>query len=472
MAYDPHNRRILEGMTVDLLGPDNAANLGVLNTIGHPPSQAAPSWMGESDSFEGYPQDAGRYGETANMQMPSPMDARAGEMYASVQENPVDQYMTMGRQMAQEMANDTGALDRAYELSVAARTGKNVGEVLNEQKARRINAMNALTAQVNSEIAYMNAMKEKQGTIPSSIQEALFAAGGDQQQAQALMRTGMEQKAPKMSAFDEKYQALRSIGKSHKEAVTALTNLYTFSAPDPMGNSTVVDKSTGQPVGQFRSKGSGVGGFSDEELAAADEQTRQFIDDNSVETEEDADSLSMPMSMEEKAQAATGLWKSAREWVGGAAGSVGIDVLPPDEVTKFRNELGQFSRIARGALLGEGSRARLSNWEQQDIDVLIPKGGSGDPSRAAERMATLRSTLETLVQMRMSTARNPNATPVAQAEAADAAIAIQQVLDLMGPRPTGANDLSGKTDSEIDQWIEGKPSGTKFIVNGQEYTVN
>jgi hypothetical protein len=159
--------------------------------------QGGPSWMGESQSFEGYPQDAGGYQDTANMQIPSAMDARAGEMYASVQENPVDQYMTMGRQMAQEMANDTGALDQAYELSVAARTGRNVGEVLNEQKARRINAMNALTAQVNSEIAYMNAMKEKQGAIPSSIQEALFAAGGDSEAAQELMRGTFKERGQK-----------------------------------------------------------------------------------------------------------------------------------------------------------------------------------------------------------------------------------------------------------------------------------
>lgn len=468
--------------------PDHPEDQDILNALTRASRMPQKLWMGQSQGMEGYPvSQAGGFGVGNSIfdnfavgsqdqfgpepQMPTPMDAQADQMYASVQENPADHYMNIGRQMASEMANDYGPIDRAYELSVAARTGKNVGEVLNEQKARRINAMNALTAQVNSEIAYMNAMKEKQGTIPSSIQEALFAAGGDQQQAQALMRTGMEQKAPKPSAFDEKYQALRSIGKSHKEAVTALTNLYTFSAPDPMGNSTVVDKSTGQPVGQFRAKGAGVGGFSDEELEAADDETKRYIDENSVETEQDADSLAMPMSMEDKARAASGLFKTAREVVGRAAGSIGIDVLPPDEVTKYRNELNQFSRIARGALLGEGSRARLSNWEQQDIDALIPKGGSGDPARAAESMASLRSTLETLIQMRMSTAQNPNATPQAQAEAADAAIAIKQVLDLMGPRPTGAIDLSGKSDAEIDQWIEGKPSGTKFIINGEEFTV-
>ncbi len=148
----------------------------------------APMWMGQSQGMEGYPPGPRQPMGAPEPQMPTPMDAQAEQMYASVQPNPVDQYMTMGRQMAHDMANDTSNLDAAYELSVAARTGRNVGEVLNEQKARRINAMNALTAQVNSEIAAMNAMKEKES---SSIQEALFAAGGNQEVAQELMRQKM-----------------------------------------------------------------------------------------------------------------------------------------------------------------------------------------------------------------------------------------------------------------------------------------
>lgn len=273
------------------------------------------------------------------------------------------------------------------------------------------------------------------------IADALGYPEGSEERRQFLL--GATQTNQPGAARDAEIADLMASFKVDRPtAIKIKDGLIKVSQPDEQGNISLIDTVTQQSVGTINPQQDRL-----QRQQAGAEPTSSGVSKKAYE---------------DVAEQAVGGPSQLGRIASGVAGALGGKGEVAPESQEAQRSLGRINSQLRALLIPEG---KPSNWEQQQVDKLLPDPTSAftSPTSARKAAEEMREFLKLMREQYENAARNPDVTPDQRAKSADTAQRYNQALALLG-NPSGSTARSApdapyvQTQEEYDSI----PSGSNF----------